>query len=83
MFPFPIILAHHMEDCGNMLLHDQGSKHSAKLEQHTFAALGSLDFFNEDMYFHPRVPLLSCTQLLGLECRFLEDGMSIVLNHAM
>ena len=85
-FPPHIISAHQMEICGDMplgKLHDQGSKHIADLEHQNFTTLRSLDFLKEEIYIDPSVSFLSCTQLLGLEYRFLEDGMSIVLNHAM
>ena len=45
--------------------------------------LRSLDLFKEDIYSPPSAFLLSYTQLLGLECRFLEDGMSIVLKNTL
>ena len=83
MFPLSIILAHHVKDCGDMPLHDLGSRYTTNLEQQTITAQRTLDKIKEEMYIHPSVSLSSCTQLLGLECRFLEDGMGIVLNHAM
>ena len=38
MFPLSIISAHLMESCGDMPLHDLGSKHTADLEQQTIIA---------------------------------------------
>ena len=67
-------LSHHMEDCGNVPLHDLGSKYIADLEQQTITVLMTIDLFKEEIYNHPGYSLLSCTQLLGLECRFLEIG---------
>ena len=32
MFPFSVTSSHHMEDCGNVPLHDLGSKYIADLE---------------------------------------------------
>lgn len=83
IFLFPIISTHIMESCGNVPLHDLGSNHIADLEQQTITALSNLDLYKGDIYNHPSVSFLSCTQLLGLECRFLEDVMSIFLNNAM
>ena len=79
MFPFSVTSTHHMEDCGNVPLHDLGSKYIVDLEQQTITEMRNLELFKEEIYIHPSVILLSCTQLLGLECRFVEDGMSIVL----
>ena len=45
--------------------------------------LSNLEMFKEEIYSHPSYSLLSCTQLFGLECGFLKDRMSIVLNNAM
>ena len=38
-----------MESCGNVPLHDLGSKYIADLEQHTITAQRTLDSFKEKM----------------------------------
>ena len=64
-------------------MHGLESNYIANLEQQTITALSSLVFFKEDIQSHPSISLLSCTQLLGLECRLLEDRMNIILNNPL
>ena len=45
--------------------------------------LRNLDLFKEETNIHPNVSLMSYTQPLSLGCRFLEDGMSIVLKNTL
>lgn len=43
----------------------------------------TLDWFKEEIYSHPGFSRMSCAQHFQLECRFLEDKMSIILINPM
>ena len=73
IFPCSIVAENYFDQCGNLLLHDQGSNHTSTIEQLGCTALCNREKFKEKSNHHSHEPLLDCTSHWRLGFEALKD----------
>ena len=73
IFPHSIVTATSFDQCGDLLLHDQGSNPIATIEQLGCTALCNMKTFKKESNHHSNEPLLDCTSHLRLGFEDLKD----------
>ena len=68
-FPHSMVAANSFDQCGDLLLHDQGSNPIATIEQLGCTALCNMEKIKKESNHHSHEPLLDCTShwRLGFE----------------
>ena len=73
IFPHSIVVENYFDRCGDLLLHEQGSNHTATIEQLGCTALCNMETFKEEINQHRHEPLLDCTSHLRLGFEDLKE----------
>ena len=72
-FPLYFIAAKYFDQCGDLVLRDQGSNANATIEQLGCTVLCNMETLKEEENHHSHEPLLDCTSHLRLWFEDLKD----------
>ena len=73
VFPHYIVTANSFDQCGDLLLHDQGSNPLTTIEQLGFTTLCNMKNFKEKINHHLHEPFLDCISHGRLGFEALKD----------